>query len=60
MFRGYRDLPPEEADNVARRIWREINGLNLRENILPTRDRARVVLRKGRDHAVHEVRLRQV
>lgn len=59
-FKGYRDLPPEEAERVARRIWREINGLNLRENILPTRGRARIVLRKGRDHAVHEVRLRQV
>lgn len=59
-FSGYRDLPPDEAESVARRIWREINGLNLRENILPTRERARIVLRKGRDHAVHEVRLRQV
>jgi len=59
-FKGYGDLPPDEADRVARRIWREINGLNLRDNILPTRERARIVLRKGRDHAVHEVRLRQV
>lgn len=59
-FRGYRDLPAGEADRVARKIWRDINGLNLRENILPTRERARVVLRKGRDHTIHEVRLRQV
>lgn len=58
-FHHYRDLAPDDARREARRIWREINGLNLRENILPTRERARVVLRKARDHSVREVRLRQ-
>lgn len=58
-FHHYRDLAPDEARRVARRIWREINGLNLRENILPTRERARVVLRKAADHSVREIRLRQ-
>ena len=59
-FRRYRDLDPDEAQRVSGRIWEEINGMNLRENILPTRERARVVLRKGPDHAVREVWLRQV
>ena len=59
-FRRYRDLDPDAARQVSGRIWEDINGLNLRENILPTRERARVVLRKGADHAVREVWLRQV
>ena len=45
---------------MARRVWESINLANLKENILPTRERARVVLRKGRDHRVQEVWLRQV
>jgi type I pantothenate kinase len=34
--------------------------VNLRENILPTRERARLILRKGEDHSVEEVRLRKI
>lgn len=59
-FRRYADLSTEEAVETARRIWSEINGLNLRANIRPTRDRARLVLRKARDHSVQEVRLRKI
>ena len=58
-FHHYRDLPLEEARKVARGIWREINLVNLRENILPTRTRADVVLRKHSDHSVGEIWLRQ-
>jgi type I pantothenate kinase len=60
FFRHYRDLPPAEAKEVARGIWREINQVNLRENILPTRERAHIVLRKTADHSVEQVRLRQI
>jgi type I pantothenate kinase len=59
-FRRYSELGTEDATATARRIWSEINGLNLRENIAPTRERARLVLRKDRDHSVVEVRLRKV
>jgi len=59
-FRRYADLSTAEAITIARRIWAEINGINLRENIRPTRDRAWLVLRKARDHSVQEVRLRKV
>jgi type I pantothenate kinase len=59
-FRRYGDLDDEEAVATARRIWAEINGRNLRENIAPTRDRARLVLSKQRDHAVVGVRLRKI
>lgn len=59
-FHRYAELTPEEAEATARRIWRTINGVNLRDNIAPTRDRARVVLFKDSDHAVRRVRMRKV
>ena len=58
-FRHYRDLPLARAREVARRIWREINLVNLWENILPTRTRADIVLRKRPDDSVGEIWLRQ-
>jgi type I pantothenate kinase len=58
-FHDYRDLPLREARKVAQGIWREINLVNLTENILPTRTRADVVLRKRSDHSVGEIWLRQ-
>ena len=59
-FHRYAALTDNEADATARRIWAEINEPNLLQNILPTRDRADLVLRKGKDHAVEEVRLRKL
>ena len=48
----------EQLTAFAREIWTSINGVNLHENILPTRARAHLVLEKGPDHAVRRVRLR--
>jgi type I pantothenate kinase len=45
---------------TARHIWSTINGRNLRENIEPTRERASLIIRKGSDHRVTEVRLRRL
>lgn len=59
-FHRYEKLTDGEAIAVAREIWREINGVNLRENILPTRDRAQLVLEKTSDHAVRNVKLRKL
>jgi type I pantothenate kinase len=59
-FHRYAALTAEEAESTARRIWQTINLVNLRENVLPTRERAHLVLEKGRDHAVRRVRLRMV
>ena len=56
----YRDLPPGDAREVAERLWREHHRANLRENILPTRTRADVVLRKRSDHSIGEVWLREM
>jgi type I pantothenate kinase len=59
-FHRYADLADDAAETVATRIWREINEPNLVANILPTRDRAHLVLEKGPDHAVRHVRLRKL
>lgn len=59
-FHRYASLDEREAREVARMIWADINGRNLAENILPTRARAQLVLRKGHDHAVQQVQLRRV
>lgn len=59
-FHRYAELSNEQARQVARDIWRRINGLNLDENIRPTRDRAQLILRKGADHSVESVRLRRL
>lgn len=58
-FRRYADLSRDEAIETAHKIWMEINLVNLRENILPTRDRASLILEKARDHSVRKVRLRR-
>lgn len=58
-FRRYAELTEAEAVATAGNIWREINGPNLEQNILPTRGRARLILKKGLDHAVREVLLRK-
>ncbi|HUE47430.1 MAG TPA: type I pantothenate kinase, partial [Aestuariivirgaceae bacterium] len=42
------------------RIWETINYANLRENVLPTRQRANLIMRKGPDHAIHAVWLRKL
>ncbi len=57
FFRFYAELSDDEADETARRIWRDINGLNLRENIAPTRDRASLIVHKTADHRVDHVQL---
>lgn len=59
-FAHYADLPADQARANAREIWQSINLPNLVENILPTRVRASLVMRKGPDHLVEQVRLRKV
>ena len=59
-FARYAGLSHDEAVEEARRIWHEINGPNLAQNVAPTRSRATLVLRKDRDHSVRWVRLRKL
>ncbi len=60
FFHRYAHLSESEARATAARIWAEINGVNLRENILPTRMRAHLILHKGPDHLVEQVQLRRL
>jgi type I pantothenate kinase len=60
FFHRYALMPSEEAHAIAHGIWNTINLPNLRQNIAPTRDRAHLILTKGRDHAVRRVRLRKL
>ena len=59
-FHRYASLTPDAATENARRVWQTINLVNLRENVLPTRERAHLILEKGRDHAVRRVKLRKL
>lgn len=59
-FHRFATLSEAEAVARAREIWGAINGPNLEQNILPTRARASLVLRKGADHTVSSVLLRKV
>jgi type I pantothenate kinase len=59
-FHRFASLTEEQAMDRARRIWSSINEPNLVENILPTRSRAKLVLRKDSDHAVSTVLLRKI
>tara|TARA_B100001029_G_C15038445_1_gene441822 strand:+ start:424 stop:1356 length:933 start_codon:yes stop_codon:yes gene_type:complete len=58
-FSQFAHLPEDAAEAVARTIWRSINLVNLQENILPTRARADLVLKKGADHEIESVQLRR-
>ncbi|HEX6300685.1 MAG TPA: type I pantothenate kinase [Acidimicrobiia bacterium] len=58
-FRRYSELTEAEAMEVAEEIWERVNEVNLIENILPTRDRASLILEKAPDHSVRRVRLRR-
>lgn len=60
FFTRYADLDDAQATATATSIWDSINGPNLAENILPTRERADLVMRKGADHRVEAVRLRRL
>src|SRR5262245_50708293 len=59
-FHRYSNLSDEEATETASSIWSRINLVNLHENILPTRQRADLILKKGESHLVEGVSLRRL
>ena len=59
-FKRYAELSDAEAKATATDIWTRINEKNLNENILPTRERADLILGKEADHSISEVRLRRL
>jgi type I pantothenate kinase len=60
FFRKYAKLAEREAMDTADSLWSRINLVNLRENILPTRQRASLILRKGASHRIEQVALRRL
>jgi type I pantothenate kinase len=60
FFHRYAKLSDDAARAIAEGLWSNINLKNLHENILPTRPRANLILRKGKDHLVEEVALRKL
>jgi type I pantothenate kinase len=59
-FRRYAELPEAEAMAIADGLWNRINLLNLQENIVPTRQRASLILKKGPSHRIETVALRRL
>ncbi|MDO8533820.1 MAG: type I pantothenate kinase, partial [Xanthobacteraceae bacterium] len=59
-FHRYSKVSEKEAAAAAISIWSRINLVNLRENILPTRQRASLILRKGAEHEIETVALRKL
>ena len=60
FFRHFAELSDDEATDVARGIWAEINGRNLSDNIAPTKSRASLVINKAANHRVTDVQLRKL
>lgn len=59
-FHRYTEVSEAEAMEYGRHTWRAINQPNLLENVLPTRGRATLILRKGPDHKVQKLSLRKL
>ena len=59
-FHRYAPLSDEEATATALAIWERTNLANLEDNILPTRPRATLIMKKGADHVVEQVALRRL
>jgi type I pantothenate kinase len=59
-FHRYAEIEEDEAVRFAESLWRRINLVNLRENIVPTRPRAHLILRKAADHHIEQVALRRI
>jgi len=58
-FHSYSQMAENEAIDIAEKVWDEINGINLNENIRPTRERASLILKKGANHQICNVKLRK-
>lgn len=60
FFRRFAEMSETEAGEFGRMVWRTINLPNLLENVLPTRSRADLILKKGKSHGIEDVQLRRV
>ena len=59
-FHRYATISEDKAMDIAEGLWANINLKNLRQNILPTRPRADLILQKGDNHLIEKVALRKL
>lgn len=59
-FHRYAQLDEPEARATAEQLWSTINRVNLDDNILPTRQRADLIITKGENHGAKAVHLRKL
>ncbi|MGB3338557.1 MAG: type I pantothenate kinase [Devosia sp.] len=60
FFRRFAEMSEAEAGEFGKTVWRNINLPNLTQNVLPTRGRADLILKKGKSHLIETVQLRRV
>ncbi|MGZ9584405.1 type I pantothenate kinase [Paenibacillus marinisediminis] len=58
-FHRFTEIDKEDAVQIAKDIWQSINHVNLKQNIYPTKSRAKLILCKGEDHRVEKIMLRK-
>ncbi|EUJ39861.1 pantothenate kinase [Brochothrix campestris FSL F6-1037] len=58
-FHTYVDKTDEQALAIADDVWHRINEINLEKHIEPTRNRAKLILKKGENHKIDEIKLRK-
>ena len=59
FFHRFAEIPEDDVVRIAQQIWADINLVNLRENVAPTRGRAHLILEKDGEHRVRRVLLRR-
>jgi type I pantothenate kinase len=60
FYHHFASMSSSQISQLASQVWRDVNGPNLRATVLPSRERADLILEKGADHAVRRIRVRTV
>ncbi|GGH87468.1 type I pantothenate kinase [Pullulanibacillus pueri] len=56
-YHAFKDMPEEQLHQMAKTVWDTINGKNLREHILPTKEKADIIVKKASDHTINEIQI---
>ena len=60
FFNRFSSTDIDQAKEIANSIWEKINLKNLNENILPTKYKANLILKKNINHKTNEIWLRNI
>jgi len=60
FFNRFSSVNDDQAKEIANSIWKKINLVNLSENILPTKNKANLILKKNINHEINEIWLRNI